>query len=432
MNNYFIQPMLGFEQLYTSNQAVNFYTKMFSHLDLSSINEFPRKSSKLTKGEGRKTISRHCIYRAFAVMKIQRLREVSQLLDYLENNIAIAMLCGFPGGRIPGKDVFYEFLRHTPKSELYGVMASNVQVMAELELVDCKNLIEDSMPIFANTKLNNAKSFAKNKFNKDRPPAADSDCKLGVYAASNDSCGKNSEWYWGYKDHLLLDAKYGLPIFNVTLPANTHDSKAGEKLILEASSNLPLKGKVKNLICDKAFDSNPFYEFVMDNLGARVIAPLRSNAKIQLYDGSPPLCDAGLKMHKCGSINRVSGIRFKFICPFRNSKNKSCPCNHRNFLKPAKNKGCIKYRLVKSANLRNCTDRASASFKLLYSKRTAIERYNSRFKFLDNEKASVRNINSVSSIVSISHVCLQLTAIVAAKDSNLLLVRSLASLKRAA
>jgi transposase len=304
--------------------------------------------------------------------------------------------------------------------------------MLEYGLVDFENLIEDSTPIFANTKQNNPKSFAKNKFSKTNRPVSDSNCCLGVHTASNNSGNKDYEFFWGYKDHVLLDSKYGLPIFNLTLAANTADVKAGEALAEKAAALINFDDRVKNLIADKAYDSNPFYESIKRILGANVIAPLKSNAKTALFNGDIPVCDAGLTMHKDGHIYRKSGVRFKFCCPFKNSKSKNCPCNHPDFLKSAKNKGCIKWMCVKAANPRNSADRNSPAFKFLYAKRTAIERYNSRFKFLNNERAYVRNLRSVSAIVSISHICLQLTAIVSAKDANLKLVRSLSALKRAA
>lgn len=64
----------------------------------------------------------------------------------------------------------------------------------------------DSTPIKANTKLNNPKSFSKNKFSKDNQPKSDKDCKLGVYSASNDSSNKRYKFYWGYKNHIIVDA----------------------------------------------------------------------------------------------------------------------------------------------------------------------------------------------------------------------------------
>jgi hypothetical protein len=288
------------------------------------------------------------------------------------------------------------------------------------------------MPIFANTKLNNPKSFSKNRFSKSKPPAADPNCRLGIHSASNDSNNKGYEFFWGYKDHILVDAKFALPIFSLTLPANTADVTAGEELACRAASQLPLKGKVRNLIGDKGYDSNPFYIAIKKILAANVIAPLKSNAKTALFDGSLPVCEAGCVMHRDGHIYREERVRFKFSCPFKSSKSKSCPIGHPNSLKSAKNKGCIKWMCVKAANLRNCSARHSPAFKALYSKRSAIERYNSRFKYMGNEKAFVRNLFSVSSIVSISHICLQLVAIVSAKDAKPKLIRSLAGLKKAA
>jgi hypothetical protein len=87
---------------------------------------------------------------------------------------------------------------------------------------------------------------------------------------------------------------------------------------------------------------------------------------------------------------------------------------------------------VKAANLRNCADRDSPAFKALYAKRSAIERYNSRFKYMENERAFVRNLHSAAAIVSISHICLQLVAIVSAIEAKPKLIRSLAGLKKAA
>ncbi|MDR0301138.1 MAG: transposase [Treponema sp.] len=432
MNNYCFQPMLGFEQLYTNNKTVAFYEKLFSNLDLSAVEEFPCKSDKPTKNEGRKPISRHNLFRAFIVMKTQRFQYISQLIDYLENNRAIALVCGFDSGLIPGKYAFYDFPRYTPQSELDSVLASNTLNMLGLGLVDLQELIVDSTPIFANTKLNNPKSFAKNRFSKNNTPSADPNSRLGVHTASNSSNNKNYEFFWGYKDHILLDAKHGLPVFNLTATADIHDVKAGEALIQKADPLIMLKGNTRSLIADKAYDSNPFYEFIKHSIGANVIAPLKSNSKTNLFDGSVPICEAGLFMHKCGHIYRESGIRFKFSCPFAYSKSKSCPCNHPAFDKSTKSKGCIKYMCVKAANLRNCADRTAPAFKSLYSKRTAIERYNSRFKFLENERAFVRCKYSVSAIASISHICLQLIAIVSAKNAMLKFVRSLDGLMKAA
>jgi hypothetical protein len=42
-------------------------------------------------------------------------------------------------------------IKETPLAELQSVMVANTLKMAELGLVDFKNIIDDSTPIFANT-----------------------------------------------------------------------------------------------------------------------------------------------------------------------------------------------------------------------------------------------------------------------------------------
>ena len=53
------------------------------------------------------------------------------------------------------------------------------------DLVDTSFIGLDSTPIAANTSQNNPKSFLSNKFKPDNQPKADTDCKLGVHTASN-------------------------------------------------------------------------------------------------------------------------------------------------------------------------------------------------------------------------------------------------------
>ncbi|WP_243124211.1 hypothetical protein [Clostridium tyrobutyricum] len=65
--------------------------------------------------------------------------------------------------------------------------------------------------------------------------------------------------------------------------------------------------------------------------------------------------------------------------------------------------------------------------------RTESERYNSRWKKLNNERAYVvKNINSVSNLNTVGHICLLTTAIAAIKSGNSDKTRSLSGLKRTA
>ncbi|WP_243236042.1 hypothetical protein [Peptoclostridium litorale] len=50
--------------------------------------------------------------------------------------------------------------------------------------------------------------------------------------------------------------------------------------------------------------------------------------------------------------------------------------------------------------------------------RTESERYNARWKNLDLEKPSVRNINSISNLNTIGHICVLSTALGAVKNAK--------------
>ena len=127
-NNYSMQLTLGFEQLYSNNKSVKFYTNLFSELDLSSIEEFPRKNHSA----GNKPTSNHALIRAFIVMKSERFAYISDLIDYLSNNPIIAYLCGFSLHSLPKKDVFYRFIKNSSNANLKSIFASAVATMHSL------------------------------------------------------------------------------------------------------------------------------------------------------------------------------------------------------------------------------------------------------------------------------------------------------------
>ena len=103
-------------------------------------------------------------------------------------------------------------------------MQSQVLKAAGLSLIDSSFIALDATPVKANVSNNNPKSFKKNKFSKASPPKTDKDCRLGVQTASNQHDEKKYEFYWGYKNHILVDCISGLPICELTTGANVSDS----------------------------------------------------------------------------------------------------------------------------------------------------------------------------------------------------------------
>lgn len=410
---------------FTSQPQANFYNELFMNLDLSCIPEYNSKT-------GRTGYSNHAMICAFIVMKCEGFSQISDLLDFLSNNLIIAYYCGFNVMyKLPSYAKFTRFIREFDNDVLQTVMQSQVLKAVDLTLVDPSFIALDATPVKANVSNNNPKSFKKDKFSKNIQPKADKDCRLGVQTASNQHNEKNYEFYWGYKNHILVDCISGLPICELTTGANVSDSSVTLDMLKKANSFLPLSEC--SFLADKAYDVKAIYNTVRNTYnGDCFIALNKRNTKNpkKLPSGNI-ICEAGLAMHKDGKLSDNGRTRQKYSCPFKRSKSGSCPCNHKCWNNGKKNRGCTKY-VTLTDDYRLSIDRSSIAFKAVYALRTEIERYNSRFKQAGCERVFVRNGNSVKNLNTLAHISLlsvAIAAVVAKKDTS---YRSVKTLKRLA
>lgn len=420
------QELLNIIDLFTAQPIINFYENLFDNIDLSDIPEFIQ--SKL----GPKGYSRHALIRAFIVMQCEHYREITSLVDFLHSNLKIAQLCGFDiMTQLPSYSVFERFIKDFDNNILKNLMKNQVQKLIGMDVITGEVLSVDSTPIKANTKFNNEKCFSKKKFCKNNPPKSDHDCKLGVHTANNEDTDKNYTFYWGYKNLIMCDTKSGLPIYEVTLTGDKADVSNLNDFLDKINTWFPLENT--KIVADKGFDSRNNYNHIKDAFHAQAfIAKNKRNSKTNNnIPAGNPICEAGLAMHKDGKQYLKGYIKQKFCCPFRTSKDDSkCPCNNPKYNNGHKNRGCIKYKSI-STDYRSTVDDTSDYFKLYYSKRTESERYNSRFKNLNLENASVRNISSISNLNTLGHICLLTVAIAAIVNKKEDKICSLSKLKRA-
>ena len=419
------QELLNIIDLFTAQPIINFYENLFDNIDLSDIPEFIQ--SKL----GPKGYSRHALIRAFIVMQCEHYREITSLVDFLHSNLKIAQLCGFDiMTQLPSYSVFERFIKDFDNNILKNLMKNQVQKLIGMDVITGEVLSVDSTPIKANTKFNNEKCFSKKKFCKNNPPKSDHDCKLGVHTANNEDTDKNYTFYWGYKNLIMCDTKSGLPIYEVTLTGDKADVSNLNDFLDKINTWFPLENT--KIVADKGFDSRNNYNHIKDAFHAQAfIAKNKRNSKTNNnIPAGNPICEAGLAMHKDGKQYLKGYIKQKFCCPFRTSKDDSkCPCNNPKYNNGHKNRGCIKY-ISTGTDYRASVDETSDYFKLYYAKRTESERYNSRFKNLNLENASVRNFKSVSNLNTLGHICLLTVAIAAIAVGNQDKIRSLNGLKR--
>lgn len=180
----------------------------------------------------------------------------------------------------------------------------------------------DSCPVLANVKQNNLKTNVSNRFDKSAIPKADPECRLGVYVVFYPK--KKVQFFWGYRNHILNDAKSELPIAEITKPANIHESQLFIPQLQYLKEELGLKPKV--VIGDSAFASSKIIEFIVKELKAKpIIAKNPRNPKnldIKLSPKSIPICIAGFEMISRGRFydKAENRWRHKFICPIKASK----------------------------------------------------------------------------------------------------------------
>lgn len=229
----------------------------------------------------------------------------------------------------------------------------------------------------------------------------------------------------------MCDAKSGLPIYEVTLTGEQSDVLNLINFLDKIDHWFSLENS--KILADKGFDSKANYNHIKDVFHAKgFIAKNKRNTKtLEVLLCGNPLCEAGLAMHKDVKQYLKGSIKQKYCCPFRTSTDDSkCPCNHLKYNNGHKNRGCIKYKSI-GTDYRATVDETSAYFKFYYSKRTESERYNSRFKNLNLENASVRNKKSISNLNTLGHIYLLAVALAAILSNKGDKLRSLSNLKRA-
>ena len=90
---------------------------------------------------------------------------ISDLVDYLHNNLLIAHFCGFDISRpLPSYWTFDRFLKNFDNKVLSKIMKTQVLFLSKEGIVDTSFIGLDSTPVSANTSQNNPKSFLSNKF----------------------------------------------------------------------------------------------------------------------------------------------------------------------------------------------------------------------------------------------------------------------------
>ena len=194
-------------------------------------------------------------------MKIFGHRSIESFRRELSRNSQLRIACGLSEGKfkycgerkhlVPPARVFTGFLSKFKKhkkeiNEIYEnlvkFMYENLEGFGEDCAVDGK---------FLDTYAN---QYKENRCNDNRAEhEATSSCK--TYQMKDGTTKK--EWHYGFRAHIICDAKYGLPIKSIVTPANNSEQTELDNMIkgMETDEERYKLDKMKNLMGDAGYDS---------------------------------------------------------------------------------------------------------------------------------------------------------------------------------
>jgi hypothetical protein len=400
--------------------VVQRYRAFFAHLDWSVVPE--RDATRAWPGP---TPQPTTAYVKVLLIKLCEHKDyITQVRRFLVDHPLLILEIGFravpdlmqPYGfdverTVPGDRWLRHWQYHLDNALLQALLRPPVHALqAEIPGLG-ETVAYDVKHIYAWVQENNHKAYVPHRYDPQRQPTGDPDCRLGVKTSSNQvrtdgTTKETKEYVWGYGSGVAAatDPRYGdVVLAEYTQPFNEVDSTYYHPLYARTVATL---GRAPtNVTADAAFDAWHIYQTCAPHGGVAAI-PLntRGHPPPQRCADGTPLCPQSLAMSPSSIFAHPDGYRAReFRCPLLHPQPTSQTCDHAQF---AKGPGCVKYINIEAGGLmRALLDRDSVAYKDLYRQRTAAERINAQAKALGIERpkvrtgASVRNLNTLTYIV---------------------------------
>lgn len=364
-------------------------------------------------GRGRPRTDPNALLRCLVYRCLRGLSSLSDLVYSLAENPSLAEAAGFdPFGSLPTVERFSQWLRSTPNQDLQQIRIGLVQRLVQRGVVAGVTLALDGSPVPSPVRENNLKTCVSDRFNKRHFPKSDPEARLGVYRAYVGS--HKIGYFWGYRNHIVVDFETELPLWELTQPANCHESRFAIPLLEACHRQLGLP--VQTVCADSGYDSEKILAYIIEQLQAQpIIAP---NARYQpkpdfRVQGKVVLCPAQLPMVSKGRMTpKKTGITYRqYCCPLHYRKKMRqrllfCPAAHPKFLSQ---KGCY-YLMRETPSYRSHIPYGSSQFASLYKKRTSAERVFSRLLCVAMQKPTVRGLLATQNHCTIAHITVLLVA----------------------
>ena len=208
---------------------------------------------------GRPGWSLRALWRACLARFVLGLGTTNALVRRLQDDEALRELCGFDD--LPSRWTFGRFasrLSHHPD-------------LVEGALAALTDRLYDLLPDFSKGLAIDA-SVVRSWSNPNK--LSISEHEASWTAKTSNKSKRPREWFWGYKLHLVVDARHELPIAATVTTASRSDGQEMVQLFQQHMDRLG-DGTVEYVTADAAYDSVAAYDFVGRYMKAAPVIPLR-------------------------------------------------------------------------------------------------------------------------------------------------------------
>lgn len=211
------------------------------------------------------------LFRAYLASFVLNLPSTNALIRALHDQPRLRELCRFEEG-IPHRTTFNRFIK----------CLSNHISLVEAACASVVTRLKDLLPDFArNVAVDSTK--VRTHSNPDKPLVSDPDATWTGKAKRKDGKTRGTDYHFGYKLHMLMDANYGVPIAFITTTAKVTDFSGLPMLVDRAGAMLP-RFKPYSLSADRGYDSYENHNFLADR-GIAPIIKVKGQARPDLYEG---------------------------------------------------------------------------------------------------------------------------------------------------
>ena len=296
---------------------------IFDRIDWSFIHPLVKgKYSLLPQGaDGYDPIS---LFKAQLLIYLGEVSSDRKLAEALCYNGRLCLLCGFNFLKTPSNGTFTNFRDRLGEDTFYEILHNLIAQAIVLKVIQGGDTAIDSTHIWA---------YASKFGYKTCSCEGKCDCPKS-YSDTDAQWGAKSKDYlfFGYKVHLIVDAKSQLPLEVKVTPGNEADSPQAKPLLKGAKRKHP-EVKIDTSSMDSAYDSHENYRFAIEEAKVVPIIALNprggvdalTSSSLHLSTDGSYTCFADFKVVYWGKEEKRG--RLKFRCPAAVGK---CECLFRS------------------------------------------------------------------------------------------------------